>query len=979
MDQFFDEKKQRPADYDAAWAAARQEETALTQQAAQMDEEATKRQTAMRGAGLALVSAFDAYAGGAGDAGAMRSVQIAAQRFADQYADYYYGISAGVRANVMLDRNGDFHVKLSTKEDGFPLRFDYGQMEASLRKLGYLDTPKPEQGPPDMTDAKGNVINPFDWGVGKGVETRRAAARHYGWGEKFFGGDQAALDKWIDEGAGVGSKGDPMAGYYDAMEHNNKVGALIWRDRAVASGFLSKEEGERYGREIYAEGWGQRPSGSSRSSSGAPGAAGEVGAVGGEAGGGQSGQTGGAYSASDGSSAQAGTKETEGAAVNPIGSAGAEPGKEPGKEPNVQKSMDDLRAEAAAAGNYEVEDMEWDRKKGKFVPKQEATPWNVKGVEGILTRVNHPDNKTVEFSVSKRTKSGGKTFNPSRGWVDTDDSRDGVGTAHEILSRLGYEPNSDGSYIMTNEQYDQVLKVLRSGRMPPKPQASEPPAAPEPPAPAEPKEQPPEGNSPAEPPAADPLAEPAEDKSSAPASEAEPESAEPAEQGKPAPVMVGGKNLSDPAQLKEFEQKMQQQGYRVREIDGEKYLWHPKAKVWIGSDGNTMTSEGGIYREDRSGKLRWNTDRTLLGNGSLGETTKRSVKFDHEESIPKDILAYLRFKNGQTEDEASEGTDVKEGLSSRSEGRLAAFSDSREDKVRKVKSMLSDYLHRMDSVTIGAGDRELGGVVARTAPEREKVVAETLADGKDDKDLRKAQRDAHEKFRKDLVSMYDRMTPEEWAEAVDDMPKFEKDLASDIVRAEESHRIARNAAAVLDMGKGDGLEHGRAVGVRSRAESDSTGSSNKVSIRPASDGELYDAYHNHPKSSIFSTDDLRNALRDENRRSSTIAMPLRDDDGKLAMATATVSWSRNLPEKERSRIEQFLNKDYSGPYLKDGKLNKYFWKKMFEWETKGYVTFEIKNPTRKPSPAKVDSGVSARDVRRAGAKGAKVRRTQENA
>ena len=130
---FFNEGNRRQEDFDAVQAGADNFMSGVTQQSADMDEESKKRLTDMRSAGVGLIRTLDSYAGSAGDAAAMRSVQTAAQRFADQYADYNK-IDGGVRADVMLDRNGDFHVRLGRKADGFTVAFDFNQMATAFSR-----------------------------------------------------------------------------------------------------------------------------------------------------------------------------------------------------------------------------------------------------------------------------------------------------------------------------------------------------------------------------------------------------------------------------------------------------------------------------------------------------------------------------------------------------------------------------------------------------------------------------------------------------------------------------------------------------------------------------------------------------------------------------------------------------------------------------------------------------------------------------
>lgn len=653
-----------------------------------------QREVQLKSAGVAVVRAFDQYALGDGSVASQRGPVAAAQILGDRWAEAH-NIAGGVTARVDFDRNGDFHLRLFRKTDGFPVTdFDFAKMKASLQEGHYLDEHDEQLRQqlgitPAATETPSASLT-FNQFAEQLLKLPRAMwddyARNIGAAGLFYDGDENKMQETftkLDAQAAAPAKpesgipsGWDFYGAFDAAMAGpgaTKASMLGRLDAALDAGLINQEHYDALSEMLENRDW------TSPSASSAPTRTRDTSA------------SASSTTATDaGVSASAGAPFDEGAsfetpppngtgandapaAVDSIGSAGAEPGKEP--------TVDERRAEAAYEMNLEPEDMEWDTERGAYRPKRAATPWSVESSKKFVTEdIDRNEDGTISLRFFGRGygrnvgRHKGKRENFSDKILEESIAKDsprssGYGTAVEILSRMGFAPGEDGVYTLTKEQYDAVMKQIDSGRMPPKPQASEPPAAPEPPAPAEPKEQPSEGEPSAEPPAADPLAEPAKDKNPAPTSENEPEpveepeepTEEPAEQGKPAPVMVGGRDLSDPAKLAEFEQKMQQQGYRVREIDGENYLWHPKAKVWIGSDGHTMTSEGGIYREDQSGKLRWK---------------------DHEESIPKDMLAYLRFKNGQTEDEAKNlapvdenGQRVENAVSSRSQRRIDAFEN----------------------------------------------------------------------------------------------------------------------------------------------------------------------------------------------------------------------------------------------------------------------------------------------------------------
>lgn len=133
----------------------------------------------------------------------------------------------------------------------------------------------------------------------------------------------------------------------------------------------------------------------------------------------------------------------------------------------------------------------------------------------------------------------------------------------------------------------------------------------------------------------------------------------------PEPYMVGQANLRDEKQLAKVEANLKKQGFVVREINGEYYMWHPKAKVWMASDGHTVVERNGTFVDSGTapGKLQYETDGASIlkanGPGGQGDVKETKLRRQVREDIPENFLKYLAFKNGANEEFLNEKSGTK--------------------------------------------------------------------------------------------------------------------------------------------------------------------------------------------------------------------------------------------------------------------------------------------------------------------------------
>lgn len=143
---------------------------------------------------------------------------------------------------------------------------------------------------------------------------------------------------------------------------------------------------------------------------------------------------------------------------------------------------------------------------------------------------------------------------------------------------------------------------------------------------------------------------PAADGGSENVSESDPASS--TERSTPESYMVGEANLRDEKQLARVEANLKKQGFVVREINGEHYMWHPKAKVWMAADGHTVVERNGTLVDSgvAPNKLQYDTDAkslTARGPGGQGDAEVTIRKRRIVEDIPENFIKYLQFKNNQ--------------------------------------------------------------------------------------------------------------------------------------------------------------------------------------------------------------------------------------------------------------------------------------------------------------------------------------------
>lgn len=146
----------------------------------------------------------------------------------------------------------------------------------------------------------------------------------------------------------------------------------------------------------------------------------------------------------------------------------------------------------------------------------------------------------------------------------------------------------------------------------------------------------------------------------------------------PEPYMVGQANLRDEKQLAKVEANLKKQGFVVREINGEHYMWHPKAKVWMASDGHTVVERNGTFVDSgvAKGKLHWVDEgrKILKANGPGGQGDVKETVLpgqEHNEDVPQDFIKYLQFKNAANGGFSDDPGDDDES-SSRTEARVSA-------------------------------------------------------------------------------------------------------------------------------------------------------------------------------------------------------------------------------------------------------------------------------------------------------------------
>ncbi len=146
----------------------------------------------------------------------------------------------------------------------------------------------------------------------------------------------------------------------------------------------------------------------------------------------------------------------------------------------------------------------------------------------------------------------------------------------------------------------------------------------------------------------------------------------------PEPYMVGEANLRDEKQLAKVEQNLRKQGFVVREVNGEYYMWHPKAKVWMASDGHTVVERNGSFVDSgvAQGKLHWVDEGQKIlkanGPGGQGNVTETVLPGqEHNEDVPQNFIKYLQFKNAANGGFSDDAGDDDES-SARTESRISA-------------------------------------------------------------------------------------------------------------------------------------------------------------------------------------------------------------------------------------------------------------------------------------------------------------------
>ncbi len=138
---------------------------------------------------------------------------------------------------------------------------------------------------------------------------------------------------------------------------------------------------------------------------------------------------------------------------------------------------------------YDADQLEWDTRKGKYVAKKDERPWFPPAAGNTVMHVREEEprknggKRFVRFVIDPRSvefweaaKRGAFTF--GIGALTEMFQKDKMGeeaayTAHEMLRRLGHHSNGTAhgwpSYRMLKEDFDEFMKYVKSGEMPPKP------------------------------------------------------------------------------------------------------------------------------------------------------------------------------------------------------------------------------------------------------------------------------------------------------------------------------------------------------------------------------------------------------------------------------------------------------------------------------------------------------------------------------
>jgi len=143
---------------------------------------------------------------------------------------------------------------------------------------------------------------------------------------------------------------------------------------------------------------------------------------------------------------------------------------------------------------FDADQMEWDSRSGKYVAKRDAKPW-LPPAAGKTVRHFRTDDprknggkEIVHFTIDPRPVAFGENLKKGLivpvigGAIDLlkDESigETAATTAQEMLRRLGHWPKGTAhggwpSYRMTKEEYDEFMKFVESGEMPPRPKAAQ--------------------------------------------------------------------------------------------------------------------------------------------------------------------------------------------------------------------------------------------------------------------------------------------------------------------------------------------------------------------------------------------------------------------------------------------------------------------------------------------------------------------------
>ena len=210
-----------------------------------------------------------------------------------------------------------------------------------------------------------------------------------------------------------------------------------------------------------------------------------------------------AIAAASAAPAPAADGKTETPAGNSMGEAGAnrkaEVAPDESKGPVARKGT--FRESAHSQGFiaprgsfFDADQMEWDSQAGKYVAKKDAKPWlpPAAGKTVRHLRTEEPSKnggkKIVHFTVDPRTVAFGENLKkglvvPVIGGVidllkDESIGETAATTAQEMLRRLGHWPTGKAhggwpSYRMTKEDFDEFMKFVEAGEMPPRPKPTQ--------------------------------------------------------------------------------------------------------------------------------------------------------------------------------------------------------------------------------------------------------------------------------------------------------------------------------------------------------------------------------------------------------------------------------------------------------------------------------------------------------------------------